>query len=80
MFKKTIISAAATLAIAAGALGATAGGASAQGVMHGPGMPTHYNHRERVCRPVFRNVKVYRHHHWIWTKVKVGERCTWRRW
>lgn len=91
MLKQTMIAAAATLALATGALSLTTGSALA---WH-RGEPHRHHHQDRgwdngprhhgwgrahkVCRPVVRERKVWRHHRWQWRKVVVGERCHWVR-
>jgi len=40
---------------------------------HGWGRP------HKVCRPVVRDRKVWRHHRWEWRRVVVGQRCFWTR-
>jgi hypothetical protein len=91
MFRQTVIAAAATVALATGALSMTTGSALAwhRGEPH-----RHQNHdrgwdngprhhgwgrAHKVCRPIVRERRVWRHHRWQWRKVVVGERCHWVR-
>ncbi|MCX5494605.1 hypothetical protein OSH11_07820 [Kaistia dalseonensis] len=84
MLKTTLIAAATTLAIAAGSLTAMTGTASAQPYHNGPywhgggpGGPGWGHRPHRVCKPVFRSVKVRGYQGWYWKRVVVGERCFW---
>jgi hypothetical protein len=78
MIKQTLIAAVATLAIAAGSL-ATAGAASAAGMDHPMGKSMNM-HKHKMCKPVFKTIKVRGpHHQMVWKKIKTGERCMWVR-
>lgn len=92
MLKQTLIAVATTLALATGALGASSGSALAwhrgdphrgqhhdRGWDNGPRGHHGWGRPHRVCRPVVRERKVWRHHRWEWRKVVVGERCFWTR-
>lgn len=89
MLKKTMIAAATTLVLATGSLAVSTGGALAwdsgdshhsrhdnRGWDNGPrGGHGWGNQRHRVCRPVVKQRKVWRHGRWEWRQVVVGERC-----
>jgi hypothetical protein len=92
MLKQTMIAAATTLVLVTGALSVSTGSALAghrgethRGQYHdrgwdsGPRGHHGWGRGHKVCRPVVRERKVWRHHRWQWRKVVVGERCHWVR-
>jgi hypothetical protein len=42
--------------------------------------PPHWRHSARVCHPVYKTRTYWKHGRRHVVKVKVGERCHWRRW
>ncbi|BCP55365.1 hypothetical protein K32_39820 [Kaistia sp. 32K] len=91
MLKQTIMAAATTLVLVTGVLGASTGSALAwhRGEPHrnydrgwddrgwDNGRGHGWGRGHRVCRPEFRERRVWRHGRWEWRKVQVGERCYW---
>jgi hypothetical protein len=88
MLKKTIIAVATTLVLATGSLAVSTGGALAwhrgephhsrqdhRGWDNGPRGGHGWNRGKRVCRPIVKQRKVWRHGRMEWRKVVVGERC-----
>lgn len=88
MLKQTMIAAATALVLATGSLAVSTGSALAwhrgephhsrqndRGWDNGPRGGHGWGRSHRVCRPVVRERKVWRHGRWEWRNVVVGERC-----
>ncbi|MCX5514233.1 hypothetical protein C3941_24105 [Kaistia algarum] len=84
MMKPTLLALAATLAITAGTFGVTTGTASAQPYHGGPGYNggwhdgprgPGWHHPRKICKPIFRKIKVHGPYGFRWKTVAVGERC-----
>jgi hypothetical protein len=78
MLKKTILGLGAAALISAGALGATAGTASAGIYVGQHGIYVGHHHGHKVCKPIFKKVRWF--DKWGHPHVKVvraGTKCYW---